>query len=235
MNPIKNFIYALTDLFSPKFCVVCKTPIVYQDNHICEECLKSINIAADRCPICSGSLENGKCVFCSEREVYIDRNICCFDYEGAIKKLMAGYKFRGYKRIAKVFSLLFYNSVSDFPQADMITSVPMAKKKVWKRGYNQSEIFARELAKLYKLKYSKLLKESKTALVQRELNLTERFFNILGRYAVLKKSYILGKKIILVDDVFTTGATINECARVLKEAGAEKIFSITIAIKSLKK
>jgi ComF family protein len=151
---------------------------------------------------------------------------------------MAGYKFSGYKRISKVFSLLFYNSVNDFPEADIITSVPMTRKKIWKRGYNQSEIFAKELSKLKKLKYSKMLNESKKAMVQRELNLTERFFNILGRYTVLKKSHILGKVIILVDDVFTTGATINECARVLKKSGAEKVFSITIArstIKSLKK
>jgi ComF family protein len=235
---LKNFIYGFTDLFFPKFCVVCKKPIVHQDNHICEECLKSINISTDRCPVCSGSLENGECVFCSERKVYIDRNICCFDYEGVIKKLMAGYKFSGYKRISKVFGSLFYNSVNDFPKGDIITSVPMTKKKIWKRGYNQSEIFAKELGKLYKLKYLKLLSESKEALVQRELNFTERFFNILGRYTVLNKSHILGKSIILADDVFTTGATINECARVLKEAGADKVFSVTIArsiIKSLKK
>jgi ComF family protein len=190
------------------------------------------------CPICSGVLENGKCIFCTERKVYIDQNICCFDYEDAIRKLMSGYKFRGYKRISKVFVLLFVKMGVDIPAADIITCVPMTKKKIWKRGYNQSAIFAKELSKQYQIKYLKLLAESKEALVQRELNITGRFLNILGRYTVLNKSRILGKSIILVDDVFTTGATINECARVLKEAGAEKVFSITIArstIKSLKK
>ena len=224
----KNFINSFIDLFFPTFCVVCKKPVAHQDSHICEECFKSIKIITDMCPVCSGSLEDGKCVFCVGRKVYIDRNICCFDYEDAVKKLISGYKFRGHKRIAKVFSRLFIDFGIDIPKADIITSVPMTKKKIWKRGYNQSEIFAKELSRQYRLKYLKLLAESKKALVQRELNFTGRFFNILGRYTVLNKSRILGKSIILVDDIFTTGATINECARVLKEAGAEKIFSITM-------
>ena len=235
MKLFSNFIHGFLDLFFPTFCVACKKPVAHQDNHICEECLQSIKISTEKCSICSGLLEAGKCIFCSERKVYIDKNICCFDYEGAIKNLMAGYKFRGHKRISKVFSTLFINSVVDMPKADIITWVPMTKKKVWKRGYNQSQVLAKELGKQYRLKYLKLLDESKEALVQRELNIAERFFNILGRYTVLNKSRVLGKSIILIDDVFTTGATINECARVLKEAGAEKIFSITIARSTIKK
>ena len=235
---MKNLINAFIDLFFPTFCVVCNNPITHQDNHICEECLnliKSTKTLTDRCSVCSSPFEDGKCSFCTERKVYIDQNICCFDYDGAVKKLMGGYKFRGHKRISKVFSLLFINTVVNIPKADIITSVPITKKKKWKRGYNQSQVFAKELGRHYRLKYLKLLKESKKTLVQHELNITERFFNILGRYTVLNKSHVLRKTIILVDDVFTTGATVNECARVLKEAGAEKVFSITMARSTIKK
>ena len=235
---LKGFINAFIDLFFPTSCIVCRKPVTHQDNHICKECFETIKISTDKCPVCSGLLEDGKCAFCTERKVYIDKNICCFDYEDAVRKLMSGYKFRGYKRIAKVFNLLFVKFGIDVPKADVITCVPMTPKKIWKRGYNQSEIFAKELSKQYRIKYLKLLAESKKALAQHDLNITERFFNILGRYTVLKKSRISGKSIILVDDIFTTGATINECARVLKEAGADKVFSIIIArsaIKSLKK
>ncbi|MBN2401082.1 MAG: ComF family protein [Spirochaetes bacterium] len=122
---------------------------------------------------------------------------------------------------------------------DVVTCVPINRKKKAERGFNQSEVIARELAKNIQKAYHPFLREKHNYKTQRKLGYRDRFLNILGRYAVknpdLNRKYIKGKKIIIIDDVFTTGATINECARILKSFGADRVYSLTIARADIKR
>ena len=99
---------------------------------------------------------------------------------------------------------------------DLITSVPMNRKKKWERGFNQSELIAMYLSRKMHREYIPLLSEKYGARTQRNLRYKERFLNVINRYRVKNPDLVKGKILLLIDDVFTTGATINECARILK-------------------
>jgi ComF family protein len=118
---------------------------------------------------------------------------------------------------------------------DIVTCVPMKRSKRIKRGFNQSELVARDLSRQLGKSFRRLLREKGTARAQRDLSYRERFINILDRYGVRDPGKIMGRRILLVDDVFTTGATVNECARILRNAGAKEVYSLTFARAGIKK
>ncbi len=113
---------------------------------------------------------------------------------------------------------------------DIISAVPIHKKRENERGYNQSELIAKELAKNIKeLKYQKTLKKIKNNSKQSLLTQEERSQNVKGVYEIQNKEIIENKKIILLDDIYTTGSTVNECSKVLKANGAKEILVISLA------
>ena len=108
--------------------------------------------------------------------------------------------------------------------------VPISKKRYKLRGYNQSSLLAKEFAEIFNLEFDKeVLIKIKNNPRQSTLSQEERFLNTQGVYKINKNAKIINKNILLLDDVFTTGATCNECAKVLKEAGAKKVGVFTIA------
>ena len=114
---------------------------------------------------------------------------------------------------------------------DIIIPVPMYRKKEKRRGYNQTALIARKIAKAYKnLVYDgKSLQKIKDTKMQSSLDKTERRKNIKNAYKVINQQKIKDKKIILLDDIYTTGSTVNECSKVLKQSGAKEILVVTIA------
>lgn len=118
---------------------------------------------------------------------------------------------------------------------DYVTFVPMSGKKKYKRGFNQSEIIAKRISERIKIPIKKTMIESPSAESQREQSYENRFLNAIGRYKVIEEAGLDGKSILLIDDVFTTGATINECARILKNSGVKSIFSLTLARTGIKR
>jgi ComF family protein len=119
----------------------------------------------------------------------------------------------------------------DFWPIDMIIPVPISQGNLKQRGFNQSELLAKQIAKILKKRmYPKLLRRVKETQSQRELTREERAENLLCAFEVTAPAQIKGKNILLVDDVYTTGSTIRECTRTLMEAGAESVAVITWAI-----
>ena len=117
-----------------------------------------------------------------------------------------------------------------FGSYDIIGAVPIHKKRKDERGYNQSELIAKELAKsIPNLEYKKILTKTKNNKRQSELNKEERIQNVKDVYEIQNKPIIKNKKIVLFDDIYTTGNTVNECSRVLKENGAKEVLAITLA------
>lgn len=113
---------------------------------------------------------------------------------------------------------------------DIIIPVPIHKKRMKQRGYNQTELISKKIADIIKIKYTKnCLIKYKNTKPQRILNKQERKQNIVGVYKVINSEQIKNKKIIIFDDVYTTGSTADECAKILKEAGALKVDVLTIA------
>ncbi len=168
-----------------------------------------------------------------------ENHLYIFKYEGIIRNTIIKYKFNEKSYLYKTFVNFLLKNEKFFKileSYDTIIPVPISKKRKKQRGYNQSELIAKELANKLKidLDISSLCKQ-KDIIEQSKLSKEERVENIKGAYILKKQNYIQNenvlkdKKIILIDDVFTTGSTANECCRVLKKANPKRIDVLTIA------
>lgn len=145
-------------------------------------------------------------------------------YAGGLKQSMARLKFHGRTAYARPFSRLMENSGIHFAEYDVITFVPMTEEAKRKRGYNQSELLAKALAKRVVLPCEPLLKKVKSNRKQRSLTKKERMQNVRNVYE--PAGTITDRRILLVDDILTTGATLGECAVVLYRAGAKHVCGL---------
>jgi len=198
--------------------------------------MEDILFVSGQCEICSGELADNICSICSGRKLFIDKNIAVAEYSGVMKEVLHHYKFNKNRRLSGLIAELVYGKVIQYADLfDLITCVPIDRKKKWDRGFNQCELIAKAIGKRLKKEYCPVLKEKHHNAAQRKLRYRERFLNVLGRYRIHKARRITGKNILIIDDIFTTGATINECARILKASGAGKVYSLTIARANIKR
>ncbi|HPI14166.1 MAG TPA: ComF family protein [Spirochaetota bacterium] len=233
---IGAFLMALADVLFPARCSSCGRPAPYASNLLCRECRDAIGPLGDHCDRCSGVETADGCGFCGNRRFYPIRHIAAVEYDGPVEKALHGLKFSGRRRLHLPLAELLLASITKAAcEVDVVTAVPMNRAKKWKRGYNQSELIARHMARELGRPFVPLLKENPRSRTQRKLHIRERFLNVLGRYRAINRAAALGKRVLLVDDVLTTGATINECARMLTEGGAAGVISATVARAGIKK
>lgn len=233
---IGSFFTVLADVLFPSRCVSCGEPASYAENLLCRRCSNSIGQLGDHCDRCSGLETADGCGFCGNRRFYPIRHIAAAEYEGPVEKALHGLKFSGRRRLYLPLSDLLYKAVgASAGEVDVVTAVPMNRTKKWKRGYNQSELIARRIARRLGRPYVRLLAENPRSATQKKLHSLERYVNVLGRYRAVNPGAAAGKRVLLVDDVLTTGATINECARVLVGCGAAGVISATVARAGIKK
>ena len=233
---MKKLFLSMLDIIFPCECVYCGDLISSSQNHLCRECHTLLKELHDGCPVCSGLMVDGVCSVCSDRKFYPVANRTLFGYENVSKAIIHALKFAGIKHIYKIFIPYIQKHIEHLnEQIDIITSVPMSRKKMIKRGYNQSELIAKEVGKQTGIEFCETLKENSGAKQQRSLNYDERFINVIDRYKTINNTKFQDKTVLVIDDVFTTGATINECSRKLILSGAAKIFSITLVRSDLKK
>ena len=223
MIAVIGILRLIRSFFFPVRCPYCKRLIDYREA-ACEDCLH----------------ENFKNIF--EREVNIyDRtivsNIAPASYEGKVREAICRYKFYGKKDYACQFAEIMAKTFKErysHDEYDFITSVPLSESRLKERGYNQAELLAQELSKAVKIPYKNVLKKVKDNKTQHDLNLEERIENVKGVYAVLDNSLVKGKRIVICDDIITTGSTLSECINELLKSGAKKVNSITLADTSFK-
>ena len=215
-----NFIEKILDLIFPPVCGICNKEI---NTYLCGKCEKEINKIT-----CVG--EN------RYDNKYFSTHMYLFKYEGIIRNKIISYKFNDKPYLYKTFCEIFVKNkkVCEFlKKYDIIISVPMYKKKKNQRGYNQSELIAKEIAKKTEnIEYrNDILLKIKNTARQSSLNKEQRKENIKNAYLIKSsnKEYILNKNILIFDDIYTTGSTANECAKMLKEAGAKDVGILTIA------
>ncbi|MCL2155065.1 MAG: ComF family protein [Leptospirales bacterium] len=233
---MKKLFLSVLDIIFPCECVYCGDLISSSQYHLCQECYTLLKELNDACPVCSGILVDGICSICSDRKFYPAKNITLFSYENVSKAVIHSLKFNGIKHVYKIFIPYIRKEIEYLDEKiDIITSVPMSRKKMIKRGYNQSKLIAKELCKETGIEFCEILKENSGAKQQRSLNYDERFINVIDRYKTINNNKFKDKVVLIIDDVFTTGATINECSRKLISSGAAKIFSITLVRSDLKK
>lgn len=209
----------ILNLIYPPVCGICGK---ISNNFICNKCQKILE-----------KQENLKIEKFPEKEKNFKEHIYFFKYEGIIRKIILNYKFKDkaylYKTIVN-FLLKNEKLFEIIKRYDTIIPVPISKKRKMKRGYNQSELIAKEIAINSGLTLETTsLSKTKNIIEQSKLNKEERIKNIQGVYELKNTKKLLNKNILLVDDIYTTGSTANECCKILKEAKPKSIGVFTIA------
>ena len=164
---------------------------------------------------------------------YFDEHIYLFQYSGEIRDTILNYKFNEKSYIYRTFLEFIKNNekiCAQIKKYDIIIPVPISKKRFKQRGYNQSALIAKNLAKMLNVDYKEnVLVKIKDNKPQSEMGQDERKNNVKGVYTIKNKEKINQKKILLIDDIFTTGNTVNECAKILIENSAIIVGIYTIA------
>ena len=238
-----NVIEALndvSDVIFPPQCLGCAEILHPQNGKIfCPACKEKIKfITGDICPVCGtifpdSPAKNHLCGNCLENKTYFSCARAVVSYETIILHAIHQFKYGNNISVgALLASFMADFSFQDvnFTDYSLIVPVPLHIKRLRDRGFNQALILARAIAKKRQIPVNfSMLKRHKFTLTQTGLNKTERKQNIKGAFEVSDKKIIAGKNVILVDDVCTTGATINECAKTLLKAGAQKVTVLTLA------
>ena len=160
----------------------------------------------------------------------LDGLICLWAYDGLMQKIIKKAKYSGlYNLLQFTISKSQIPNKSQFPNLQAIIPVPLYRDRLRERGFNQAEIIAKEISKIYKIPVVNLLVRTKDTGHQTLRNREERLKAIDGAFEVSTKIQDLPSKILLVDDVMTTGATLSECARTLKKAGVNKVYGLVLA------
>ncbi len=225
----------LLDLLFPKYCLSCGS----EGNYLCEDCLSTIDILEYQfCPGCQKRLVDGKICPTCKKFIKINGLYFAAPYQNKlVKKMITQFKYEPFvKELKESLSYLIITHLqlcgkkdSDFSEFILIP-VPLEEKRLKWRGFNQSEEIGKELVKFLKIPLiSNLLYKTKQTLPQMELTAEKRKENMKGAFSLKNKEKISGRKILLVDDVYTTGSTMQECAKVLKEAGAKEVWGVVVA------
>ena len=237
-NKPKEF---LLDLVFPKFCLGCQKEGIY----LCDDCRTILDISEFNYCLCSQKPQrisreqlSGKCSRCKDKNLSGLYSALPYKEKTLTKKLIYQFKYRPYlKDLSKTLaSILVEHFVLSGKNTDKIwdngvlVPVPLDKNKIKIRGYNQSEELAKELSKILQIPVvSDALIKVKPTKPQMELSKDEREKNLKDAFQIKNPEQISGKKIFLVDDVYTTGSTMEECARTLHNAGIKQVWGIAIA------
>ncbi|MEJ2067779.1 MAG: ComF family protein [Deltaproteobacteria bacterium] len=240
MRPIRTVQWLLNLIFPP-VCPVCKILLNGKGNDLplCPTCRTSIKrILPPYCPRCglpepSGDGGGYLCGSCLKEKRHFEIHRSSGLYEGALKEAIHTYKYGGVFSLVKVFGDLlqptFHTLSRDYP-VDVMIPVPLHIRRLRERGFNQALLMVKELSKRIGIPYEgRVLQKIKDTPVQISLKKRERRKNLTGVFQVTDTEALKGKSVVLVDDVYTTGATVNECSRALLKAGAERVAVLTVA------
>jgi len=206
---------------------------------VCQGCLAQLKPHEASFCVCCGQffevpLEPHLCSSCIENRPPFALHRSCGVYEGVLKELILLFKYRGYeilgKEIAKFADSALAEEEGLWWSLDALVPVPLHPKRERQRGFNQAGIISRELGRFRGIDVLRdSIVEQRNVPPQTFLAGSERKANVAGVFHVAHPERVKGKKLLLLDDVFTTGATLTECSEVLKRAGAEEVRALTIA------
>ncbi len=173
--------------------------------------------------------ENDLCIVCRESLANFDAAYSYGSYEGPLQKLIQLLKYGKIETLAGPLSRLLLQSLPFGENFDVVIAMPMHWRKRWERGFNQAELLAKPVARRFGLKLSKNLQRTRYTRAQAGLNERQRRENLKDSLSVKRPAEIAGKRVLLIDDVFTTGATLRAAAAALKASGASRVTALTLA------
>ncbi len=227
---------AIINSIFPKTCPVCDKVIAH-DEYICRKCVPKIHyIGEPKCKKCGKQLSNKEieyCNDCSKKKHFYNNGLAVFLYDDIISKSIYRFKYHNRRTYAQFYGkAIADNNGSQIKQwgAQVIVPIPIHEKKLIKRGYNQAELIARELGRNIGIKVDeKILVRVINTKPQKEMNKADRKKNLENAFKIAT-NVVEYKKVILVDDIYTTGSTIDECTLALKAAGVEQVYFVSLSI-----
>ncbi|MCR4566818.1 MAG: ComF family protein [Pseudobutyrivibrio sp.] len=236
---IRSIINSCVGILYPKRCVSCEKVLlkIEKEAGICRACSKKIKIVGPiSCMKCGSPIVDEAeefCINCKKTSHYFDQNKAVFRYESPIKESMYRFKYSNRRCYAKTYARHAYKIYGSWIRENSIEAiipVPMYTPKEKRRGYNQAAVFAKELGKLASLQVLEdLIQRDKETEAMKALNRLKRKKNLLNAFT-LNKNVVQFRKVLIVDDIYTTGTTLNSVAKVLKHGGAAHVYGLCISI-----
>jgi ComF family protein len=199
---------------------------------LCEACANSLARARPwRCDQCWLPLRGAECASCNEHPTALTRLRSVFRYEGDVRRLVHAFKFGGEFSLGRTLAAHLTECYREYGlESDVVTSVPLTGLRRRARGYDQAALLARELARGVELPMVEALRRRKHSRAQAISETAEqRRLNVVDAFEPGKRASVSGLRVLLVDDVATTGATLNACAGVLRAMGAAQVVGLTLA------
>jgi competence protein ComFC len=230
LPPITNLKRVALDLFFPEWCIGCGK----EGDYICRTCRQGLPVITPPvCPRCGRPQSQGMiCSGCSDVQSEIDGIRSPFVFNGIIRQAIHEIKYRNLRALVPSLAGLLHNYLVENPvTGNVLVPVPLHRKRWRERGYNQSALLARELGRLsgLPLVVDCLVRHNYAPPQARSAGVSERYKNVTDAFTCLDHR-LQGKQVLLIDDVSTSGATLNACARALKAAGTTTVWGLVMAL-----
>ena len=215
------------DFFLPRICPGCNNKLTTQGNPVCSECLNSI-LLADKVRLQKEYNHN----FGSKKIIQDFYSKYVFETDKTLQHVIHALKYKKQFKLGVFLGEILAEGINTKDwQIDLIVPVPIHHLKKAERGYNQSDYIVKGLGRSLKIPYStKMIKRTRHTESQTHLDMNQRAINVANAFKVKNQKVIIGKNVLIVDDVITTGATIQECAKALVSGGAKTVYACSIAI-----
>lgn len=236
----RRFAAGVADLLYPPICAACEDDLgaEYDEARLCAACrARLVEPQANRCPKCAArvapTFRDGDCPWCRDHDLRFDRTFTLGNYTDDLRDAVLRSKHGGSESLTAGLTLLLfrrYETAIRELNVDLVAPIPMYWLRRIRRGHSGPEVSADVLARLLQVKnYPHLLARKRNTQPQAGLSITARHENVRHAFAVRGKRRVQGRRVLLVDDVLTTGATCSEAARVLKQAGAALVAVVVSA------
>lgn len=236
---LRPFLAAVLDVLFPPLCHVCRRFIpTAGELHICHDCRELMPpIVPPLCTVCglpfAGAGTDHVCGSCSTSPPRFDAARAAFAYEGASRDLIHAFKYHNKTHLRRPLALMTIERLSEFirsRRSDLIMPVPLHRKKLSGRGFNQAVLLGEILSQRLDIPLDRQnLGRIRWTEPQVNLAAPDRRINVKGAFAIREPALVNGHRVLLVDDVLTTGSTADECGKVLKSAGAADVTVVTVA------
>lgn len=235
---LPNLFHGLVSLFYPAACAICCAPIELNEN-LCPDCsAKALRISAPFCTKCSepffGEIPGPfQCANCEGRALLFDAAVSVYRSRNVVRKVIHDFKYGRQIHLRHLIGRWLSQTLADPRLAakkfDLIVPVPLHPARKRERGFNQAELLALELQRASGICSRSVLQRVRYTTTQTQFDRSERMENLRGAFRLRPGLNVQGLRMLLVDDVLTTGSTLSECASVLKKAGAASVYAATAA------
>ena len=229
----------ILDFVYPRVCQLCSKKVDRNEGNLCSNCLMRVPFLPVKgcCAVCSKPVEGFEgsyvCDQCDGKDKpFFDKAVQAVSFIGSTRRMILDYKFKNKYYLAVDFAEWMQavaRARMNVDEIDVVLPIPLKRGTSYERDYNQAELVAKLISKAFDRKFCDALVRVGKPQRQSSLGKRERIDNVVGTFSVAKPSYIRGRTVLLVDDIMTTGATFSEASRVLKMAGAWRVWALSIA------